>query len=100
MKLTKEDAVVLWYALTVGEHLNSQGHPMPRLFPLNQQKDAASVAKKITDNLTDDKKNFVDGEAELTTDEKKLLLDCLKREWTAVDGGKALELSERLNSEK
>ena len=104
MNLTKEEAQLLWFALMTTDRKEPRRDPLTgqvvedfgvRYFPLDQQKDAGGVAKKLKKTLDKDSK-FQNCEVELTTDEKKLFLGCLKREWAAFDGLNAQELTEKL----
>lgn len=97
MKLTKEQSAV---ALTAVSYIDSN-HKL-RTFPPVQLKDAGLLAhelrEKCTEKLENEQFAFKEGEVELTTSQKALLIHCLEREWTAFDGLVVVELKTLLEA--
>ena len=81
-----------------------------RTFPLEKQTDAASIAKKLFECLEEKEQEveregkkemvkfqiFKDAELEFSTEEKALILDCLKRDWDLASLQMVAELRDLL----
>lgn len=90
MFFTKEELLIAWGALV-------QEGDKQRTFSISDLKCASNAAVKLKECTKDDAFTE-DAEAEFSTDEKKLLLDCLRdREWNAAQGEFVLSLEEKLS---
>ena len=91
MTLTDKELGILWHAISFTEDQKV------RNFPLSQLKDAANIMANLA-TLLDGKEILPAGEYEfeMTTNEKKLCLDSLKRSWSASAGMNVLSLEEKL----
>ena len=94
MKLTKEQASVVFAAVSFKDIAQQ-----PRSFPISELKAAGNILYDLKLKCVDaEKQVFVEGELELGTSEKSLLIRCLDREWVAVDGPTVLSLKELLEA--
>lgn len=95
MKFSKEEVMVIWYAL----HNDREGKP--KVFLLSQLKDASKIVEQVKEKCLapeDEKGNrdFLEGELEFSTDEKKLIRDVTDREWDVGAGASVLSLRDKL----
>lgn len=95
MQFSKGELGAAWSSLTAKN--DAQKGLVPRVFGLGDLKCAGKAGAKLKEVSVDDK--FVDdSEIEFNTDEKALILRCLReREWSALDAEHVLSLEEKLN---
>lgn len=67
----------------------------PKLWAVGQLGTAMSIHEKIVKNVDKDNK-FIDGKVELTTEEKSLILNSIKRPWTVNEGKEVGEIEKKL----
>lgn len=98
MQITSTEVAAAWSSLVTTGKMDQNGRPTPRYFPLDGQKDAAALAKEIRTKCITDEGQFKEGDLELSLDEKKLLKESLKRDWTVPELEGVLTLREKLEA--
>lgn len=97
MKLDPKELSTSWLAIQTSGKTDQLGNAAPRLFPLDQQVDASNIAKTIR-ACVDAESKFIESEVELTLDQRKLLKECLKREWGVNELEAVLTLRSKLET--
>ena len=94
MKLAALDKQILFVALSTTEKGEA------RKFAVDKQKLAGELGEKLKGSTSEDglKITFDEGEVELSTEEKALLIECLNIEWAARDALAVVSLRDQLNA--
>jgi hypothetical protein len=100
MTLTAHELGAVNHSLRVGKDKDVMGNFVPYLFDKAEELDALSILKKLRASTKGEGKDavFVDGEIELTTTEKTLILKALDRKYDLDALEVILPLREKLNA--
>ncbi len=97
MKYTLKEIQIILFAMDTSDKKNHEGKFFPRTFPIAQAFDISQISKQIS--VHSNEEGIIAGEEfemDFSTSEKKLILDCISREWTRLDLPIYLTLHEKL----
>ena len=97
MQYTLSEVKMILFAMDTSDKKNNEGKFFPRTFPVAQAFDVSQISKVISEHSNEEGMIMGDEfELEFSTSEKKLILDCIAREWTRFELPIYISLHEKL----